>query len=151
MTANGSKSKRRSVASYKSKPRKPAVFFLDRSLGKRKIAAALRQAGVEVQVHDDHFAPDERDEDWLREVGERGWIVLTKDHRIRYRELESTAILKARACAFVLTGGNLQGEEMGQIFVKALPAIKRFMLRHPPPFIAKVTRAGSVSPFLSAT
>ena len=151
MTANGSKSKRRSVASYKSKPRKPAVFFLDRSLGKRTIAAALRQAGVEVQVHDDHFPPDARDEDWLREVGRRGWIVLTKDHRIRYRELEVAAILKARVCAFVLTGGNLQGKEMGQIFVKALPAIKRFIARNSPPFIAKVTRAGSVSPFLSLT
>jgi len=118
-------------------------------LGKRTIAAALRQAGVEVQVHDDHFAPDERDEDWLRKVGQRGWIVLTKDHRIRYRELEVAAILKARVCAFVLTGGNLQGKEMGHIFVKALPAIKRFILRHAPPFVAKVTRAGSVSPFLS--
>lgn len=59
------------------------TFFVDRSLGARDVPEALRSAGVLVEVHDDHFAPDTPDIVWLAEVGARGWIVLTKDSRIR--------------------------------------------------------------------
>ena len=114
-------------------------------MGKKTIADALRQAGAEVRVHDDCFPPDARDEDWLREVGQKGWIVLTKDRHIRCRAPELAALQKAGVIAFVLTGGNLQGAEMAQIFVGALPAINRFVSKYPPPFIAKVTRSGTVS------
>jgi hypothetical protein len=31
-----------------------------------------------VEIHDDHFPSDAKDEVWLAEVGIRGWIVLTK-------------------------------------------------------------------------
>ncbi|HWQ69948.1 MAG TPA: hypothetical protein VN494_08345 [Patescibacteria group bacterium] len=145
MAADGPKSKKQSVASFRSKPPEPFVVFLDRSLGKNRIASALRQAGVEVHVHDDDFSPDARDEEWLQEVGQRGWVVFTKDRKIRYRSPELAAIIRANVRTFVLTGGNLQGEEMGRTFVKALPAIRRFVSRNPPPFVATVTRSGSVS------
>jgi hypothetical protein len=41
--------------------------------------------------------------------------------------------------------GDLQGEEMAQIFVKALPRISRFLKNHTKPFIAKIAKDGSVS------
>ena len=145
------KSRKRSGASSKSKPLKPPVFFLDRNLGKKEIAAALRQANIEVQVHDDHFPPDARDEDWLSEVGRRGWIVLTKDARIRYRTSELAALVRARVSAFVLTSGNLCGAEMAEIFIKALPTMCRFAARYSPPFIAKITKNGSVSMLVGGT
>lgn len=104
-----------------------------------------------MHVHDDYFSSDARDEDWLQEVGRKGWIVLTKDQRIRYRQTELAALMKAQVRAFVLTGRDLQGIEMARIFVKALPAIKRFTTKYPPPFIAKVTRGGSVSMLFSGT
>jgi predicted nuclease of predicted toxin-antitoxin system len=109
------------------------------------VADALRQAGVDVQVHDDHFHRDAEDEEWLREVGRRGWVVLTRDRRIRYRSHERAALMQAGVRAFVLVAGNLSGPEMGEVFVKALPAMQRFMVRHQPPFIARVTRSGAVS------
>jgi hypothetical protein len=118
-------------------------------LGKKVIAAALRQVGEEVHVHDDYFFPDQRDETWLREVGRRGWVVLTKDSRIRYRGPELAALQRARVRAFVLTSGDLQGTEMAEIFVRALPAIKRFVAKNAPPFIARVTKSGAVSPLFS--
>ena len=100
------KSKKRSAANSKTSPPKP-VFFLDRSLGKHVVADALRQAGVEVRIHTDHFAENELDEVWLREVGRHGWIVLTKDKNIRHRVLELSALITARVSAFILTSGNL--------------------------------------------
>ena len=128
-----------------SKQPEPPIFFLDRSLGKKRIATALRQAGASLHIHDDHFPPDAKDEDWLTKVGQRGWIVLTKDHRIRYRQVERLALMRAGVAAFILTSGDLQGEEMAQIFVKALPRITRFLQKHRKPFIAKITKDGSVS------
>jgi 5S rRNA maturation endonuclease (ribonuclease M5) len=59
--------------------------------------------------------------------------------------VERLALMKAGVAAFILTSGDLQGEEMAEIFVKALPAIQRFLLKHPKPFIAKIAKDGSVS------
>jgi predicted nuclease of predicted toxin-antitoxin system len=122
----------------------PLVFFVDRSLGKRIVPEALRRAGETVQVHDDHFAPDAKDADWLSVVGTRGWVVLTKDERIRYRMIEQQAMMRASVAAFILTAGGVTGAEMANIFISALPKIRRFVRKYPRPFIASVTRSGTV-------
>lgn len=109
------------------------------------MAIALRETGAILHIHDDHFPPDAKDEDWLTEAGRRGWIVLTKDHRIRYRHVERLALIKAGVAAFILTSGDLQGEEMAQVFVKALPRINRFLQQQKKPFIAKIAKDGSVA------
>jgi predicted nuclease of predicted toxin-antitoxin system len=138
------RSKKRSAASSKSTQLEPLVFFLDRSLGKEIIAGALRTAGADVRVHDDLFAQDARDLDWLPEVGKKGWTVLTKDSHIKHRLVEPTALLESGVRAFVLVSGNVTGPEMATIFVKALPRMTRFAAKHAPPFIAKVHRDGSI-------
>ncbi len=145
MDAGASKLKKPSGASSPSKQPDRPVFFLDRSLGKKRVAIALRETGAILHIHDDHFPPDAKDEDWLTEAGRRGWIVLTKDHRIRYRHVERLALMKAGVAAFILTSGDLQGEEMAQVFVKALPRINRFLQQHKKPFIAKIAKDGSVA------
>jgi PIN like domain len=109
------------------------------------VAQALREVGETVEIHDDHFAPDAKDEVWLTEVGTRAWIVLTKDDRIRYRVTEQTALASARVRAFVLTSSQLLGTEMAAAFVKALPRMKRLIANHTPPFIGRVLRNGTVS------
>jgi len=96
-------------------------------LGNKVIANALRATGADVRVHSDHFAQDARDEEWLAQVGQQGWIILTKDTRSRYRTIERNALMNARVRAFVLVSGNLSGQEMAKIFVKALPAIRKFV------------------------
>jgi hypothetical protein len=108
------------------------------------VPEALRRAGETVQVHDDHFAPDAKDADWLSVVGTRGWVVLTKDERIRYRMIEQQAMMRASVAAFILTAGGVTGAEMANIFISALPKIRRFVRKYPRPFIASVTRSGTV-------
>ena len=122
-------SKKRSAANSSSKPLSAHTFFIDRSLGQKIVAQALRDAGATVVVHDDRFPPDAPDEDWLHEVGQRGWIVLTKHKMIRYRDTERVAIIRAGVRAFV----------------RALPAIVRLLARRRPPFIATITSGGSIS------
>lgn len=114
-------------------------------MGNRIVAAALRKAGAAVEVHDDHFPSDARDVDWLRVAGQKGWIVLTKDKNIRHRAVEREALRQANVRAFVLTAGNISGEEMAEICVKALPDIIRYAATNAPPFLVAVSKHGFVS------
>ncbi|WP_437796354.1 hypothetical protein [Sorangium sp. So ce693] len=58
------------------KLREPFTYFVDRSLGRGLVVEALRAAKL---AHDDHFAQNTPDAEWLVEIGRRGWVVLTKD------------------------------------------------------------------------
>lgn len=120
------------------------TFFLDRCLGKNIIASALRKVGILVEIHDDHFSQDAKDEEWILPVGGDGWIIITKDKHIRYRNSEKLAVKKANARMFAISGGNLKGIEMANILVKALPKIDKFILKHKPPFIARITKSCNV-------
>lgn len=102
-----------------------------------------------VEIHDDHFRPDAPDAEWLTTVGRQGWVVLTKDRRIRYRGPEVAALMAAGVRAFVLTAGDLRGTEMAGTFLRALPAMTRFASQHPAPFIARVSKTGTVAMLLS--
>ncbi len=127
-------------------PRPPETysFFLDRCLGTSVVREELRRAGAAVEVHDDHFPQDCRDEDWLAEIGGLNWVLLTKDTRIRYRPAEKEALIRAKVAAFVLTGGDMTGEEIGQAFAKALPHMKRVLRNYRRPIFATVSRSGRV-------
>ena len=144
MAAGAKKSRKPSAANLRSPPERP-VFFVDRALGRKSVPVALQAAGEIVEVHADHFPAAAPDADWLRVVGARGWIVLSKDKRIRYRRNETQALQTARVRAFFLASSkNVTGPEMGEIFVRCLPAMKRLLAGTSPPFIAHVYKDGSV-------
>lgn len=138
---------KRSKQSFAASSRRPreVTFFVDRSLGARLVAAALRAAGAKVEGHDDHFPQDTLDTVWLREVGRRGWVVLSKDVRIRRNKDERAALLEAGVKAFFLTQQGLTGEAMAEIFVRSLPAMARRASRSKRGFICTVTRGGQIS------
>ena len=54
---------------------------------------------------------------------ENGWVVLTKDQRLRYRPLEIAALRASKARVFVLTAGNLRGIEIASVILAALRRI----------------------------
>ena len=114
------------------------VYFTDRDLGNR-FPEILGSAGLTVERHRDHFAPDTPDEDWLAAVGERGWIVLTHDRRIRYKPNERDAVMRHGVALLVIVGAAPY-PDLARAFVATLPRIERFLARHEPPFIAKVHR-----------
>jgi predicted nuclease of predicted toxin-antitoxin system len=120
------------------------TFFVDRCLGDKALADALRSHSLTVQIHKDHFPPDAKDADWLRVVGRKRWVVLTKDKMLRYPETETTALRDAGVRVFILTAGNLRAIEMADAFARALPKMQRLLRKVPNGFIAKVTRAGVV-------
>jgi hypothetical protein len=143
MAATATKSKKQSDASSRS-PHELLVFFTDANLGRHIVPNALRALGEQVRVCDEEFEPGTPDTVWLQRAGVEGWIVLTKDSKIRYRRNERETLSAARVRAFVLVSRNLAGPEMAEVFIKALPAIKRLCGKHVPPFIAHVHRGGHV-------
>ena len=78
-----------------SRPLPELTLFLDENFGTTTVADALRKAGIKVEVLADHFERGTRDETWLPEVGRRGWAVVTKDKRIRHRQVEMDALMGA--------------------------------------------------------
>ncbi len=109
------------------------------------MAGALRNAGLKVEIHDDHFPQNAQDPEWLAAAGKNNWVVVTRDERIRYRVAEKQAIRRAKVRAFVIAAqGDLRAEILADIFLKALPKIRRTVKQRKPPFIAKISRGGDV-------
>ena len=85
------------------------------------MATVLRAAGLRVEVHDDHFRQDALDPEWLTAVGEKNWIVVTRDERIRYNVAEKQAMRRAKVRAFVLAAqGDLRADMLAQNFLRRL-------------------------------
>ncbi len=118
--------------------RRKYVFFTDRDLGKR-FPDILKNAGVNVERHADHFAHDAKDEEWLIIVGNRGWYVLTHNRRIRYTPNEIAAVKKFNIGLFVIVG-KAPFAELAQNFVHTLPKVIKFIDKNQRPFIAKIYR-----------
>ena len=114
-------------------------------MGTTVVAAALRNAGVRVEIHLDHFAQDAEDEVWLPIVGKRGWLVITKDKGIRRRPAEVAKHLQFGVRSFALTSGNMRGDEMAQAILAALPSMRKLIEKTPAPFVATISASGSVT------
>ena len=130
--------KRRSGTS--SSPPEP-TFFVDRNLGRHIFPDRLREAGVQLETHDDHFPPGEQDPVWIAEAGKREWIVLTADQRIRRVSLETEAIMSAGVRAFIFVG-KTDVRRFSEAFLKARGRIGRLLAKEKQPFIAKIYRDG---------
>jgi hypothetical protein len=114
-------------------------------LGRKKVPDALRAAGVEVRAHDELFPQATHDVTWLREAGANGWVVLTRDDRIRYNQLEKQAVLAAKVRFFSIMSSSLTGDEAAALLVSALGAISRLCRQHAKRgFIAKISRGPDV-------
>jgi hypothetical protein len=99
---------------------------------------ALRAAGAIVHVMADVYG--ERigqgldDEEWIGNAGRRGWIILMKDAKVRYRPAELQALVEHGVRAFCLTNANLRGIEQAERIVTNLSRIVRAAQR-PGPYI----------------
>jgi hypothetical protein len=108
------------------------------------IHEALGSLNVRFERHGAHFASGATDETWLPEVGKRGWAVLTCDKKIRYNELKRQQIVRHNICEFVFTSGNMSGLMMGEALKIAIPKMRRLFSSYPGPFIAYISKSGSV-------
>jgi hypothetical protein len=96
-------------------------------------------------VHDELFPQGTEDVVWLREAGAHRWVVITRDDRIRYNQLEKQAVLAAKLRFFSVTSSSLTGDEAAALLVSALGSISRLCRQHTKRgFIAKISRGPDV-------
>jgi hypothetical protein len=107
------------------------VIFIDRSIPKG-VAGALKQVRSDVKWLEDEFPHNVTDIDWLTDVGTRGWLVLTRDKKIRTRPGERQALITGQVGAFCFTQSDspsrwdylklvcLKLDEMEQIFATTI-------------------------------
>lgn len=119
------------------------TFFTDRDLG-LQFPAILRDAGLRVERHADHFAPNCPDEEWLGTVAARGWVAITHDQRIRYKPNELAAVMAHHVPLLVIIG-HAPYAELARSFVATSGRVRQFVADHQPPFIAKVYRASTAN------
>ncbi len=118
----------------------PLVFFVDRCLESKTVVEALENAGLELRLHGRLFAPDAPDAEWLPAVAENRWVLLTKDEKIRRRPIERQALTIPGARSFILTAGNMTGQQMADVLVRHIKRIQRIAKNEKPPLIAVVTK-----------
>jgi hypothetical protein len=85
------------------------------------------------------------DTEWLHDAGTRGWVVLMKDDKIRYRPAELEALMAAGVCAFCVTNANLGGRATAERWgvphrcrISRLSNVRRAM-----PWVGPAQRTGS--------
>lgn len=115
-----------------------AVFFTDRDLG-FQFPSILKRAGLAVERHADHFAPDCADDVWLAAVARHGWVAVTHDSRIRYKPNELAAVIAHRVRLLVVVG-RAPYQDLARNFVVTVPQITEFLTQYPAPVIEKVLR-----------
>lgn len=134
------------------KQRSAPTFFIDRSLGDVQVAAALRAIGASVVTQAEVFKTlgilpaNEIDEVWIAECGKHGWVALTKDSRIRVREIERNAVWAARIAMFALRDAELTGSQQCAALTKAYPLMVKRARDWIWPFMARVSATGAIEP-----
>lgn len=106
------------------------------------VPASLHNARVELIM--DHFARGTLDETWLPVAAAHRWAVVTCDVHIKRRPAEKALLMNAGVSIFVLRGA-LDGDQIRDALVAALPAICRRHRQLAPPVICHISRAGEVS------
>jgi hypothetical protein len=123
--------------------RDECVFYLDENLCNCKpIQEVFEHAEIKYERHLAHFPRATPDPEWLGFVGQRSWIVITKDKAQRYNPLEKTEFQTYRIKQFAFHSGNLSGLEMAKILRDNLRKIFNLIEKQPPPFIATLTKSG---------
>lgn len=125
------------------------TFFVDRSSGKSIISEGLKNLGLNVEKHDDHFEQITLDVEWIEVCGRKNWIVISSDKAIKKNELEKIALLNAGVAAFFFTSAQLTSSEQIEIITKALKRIADLVINNRRPFIARLEKNGDVTVWIN--
>jgi hypothetical protein len=122
------------------------VIYLDENLDNCKpIVATLTGSNIKFELHHSYFERSTEDETWLAFVAERSWIVLTKDKRNRYNDLEREAVRRCKVREFYFGSGNFSGTEMASSLLLAIAEMREISRAYNPPVVGCITRSGAIT------
>lgn len=105
---------------------------------------ALSLLGLAVEWHDRHFRPNTQDDVWLRDIGQKGWIVVTHDSHFLHNQGERQAFIDHRVACFLLSGGQADRWSKVRILAAAWEKIERILTTQQPPYVWRVFAKGRV-------
>lgn len=120
------------------------VLVLDEGISSPLLQEAIRNEGVPCELLIDHFPRGTPDARWLPQIGQRGWILLSKDLAIQKNTIEYHALLNAGIGAFFIRSREIPGHEIIACVVKALPKMSEIVRNQQKPFLAKIYKDGTV-------
>ena len=125
------------------------ILFFDRSVG-TTIPRTLRRLKVPVGIewHQANFTRDVTDDEWLPEVGAKGWTVIGFDWSYHRNQAELAAIQQYSMGVFYLWGVASQTWERTFCFARAYDRIVQAIHSTPRPFIYRVRRSGHLQKVL---
>ena len=108
-------------------------------MGRKKVPELLRAEGLRLITLAEHYGVphDETIEDtaWLQLCGERNWLAIMKDDRIRYVNAERHALIRNGVRAAVITNANLSAMDMVERIIRAIPDLVEVCSERRGPFL----------------
>jgi predicted nuclease of predicted toxin-antitoxin system len=118
------------------------VIFIDRSVP-RGVADAVKGMREGVLWLEDEFPHEVPDQEWLAAAGEKGWLVVTHDRKVRTRPGARRAIVEHGVGCFILTyKQDLKKAEIVALIAENLEEMERRFEETPRPFIYTVSKSG---------
>ena len=91
------------------------------------------------------YMPEGGDDFWLRDVGQKGWFVISQDHNFHKRERELFALKQYEVGCFYLPGANSPKWESFRCFMRAYDQVISAMNSSPRPFLYRIQWNGSLT------
>jgi hypothetical protein len=124
------------------------IFYLDENLDGEAFWSVLLAAGLEVELHRNHFRRGERDEVWIPKVAANGWIAVTGDIKTRFTVTQKRAIIESNAqMIHVRHGKNATHAKLATNFVNSLDKIRDFLEKHELPCLGVLMRPSSIDDY----
>jgi hypothetical protein len=119
------------------------VIFFDRSIP-RGVAEAVKQVREDACWLEDVFEEGWiKDREWIPEVGAKGWLVISKDKKIRTRPEERRAVKENNVGCFILNYRQpLNRWEILKLVTLTLDEMEEKFANTPRPFMYLIDRNG---------
>lgn len=117
-------------------------LFLDKNQGNKKLPQMLREVGLRVECHSEHF-PDEKvipDPEWIQLCGLKGWIVVTGDKAIEHDPINRQAVIDSKAKVVMLEENNSRAIEWASAITVSRKELLRIVDEKPGPFIVSLRK-----------
>lgn len=108
---------------------------------------ALQALGAPVDVRwhlGEGYAHNTPDDVWLADVGQKGWIVLSQDHRFHLSEASRRAIAQHSIGCFYLGGANERVWDTARFLLSQWDRMTEIVETATPPYIYRLKRNGQI-------
>lgn len=89
--------------------------------------------------------PEESDADWIRDITGRGWVIFTRNGKIRNNPLERRTFIRCGARVFNIRNGGASAAEVGKCLRCAKTRIEQILAHTAAPFIVGISLNGDVT------